>query len=132
MARLDSYDKHEHGMDKYLSHYGWHFSKPMYEWSVSLMKDRSGNRVEPTGFDKAKNMLGQYGVDISRTGYDAVYVLDMARADFLGSSITAEKNLCQFVSDYMSDPDGYDGVAFTRFYADCIGKGIPIMWEDML
>lgn len=27
---------------------------------------------------------------------------------------------------------GYDGKALTRFYADCIGSGTPIMWEDMI
>lgn len=25
-----------------------------------------------------------------------------------------------------------DGLPMTRFYADCIGKGTPIMWEDMI
>lgn len=34
--------------------------------------------------------------------------------------------------DYLGDPDGYEGVAFTRFYADCIGKGALIPWDDML
>ena len=37
-----------------------------------------------------------------------------------------------FVKDYIDDPDGYEGLPFTRFYADCIGSGTPIMWSDML
>ena len=28
--------------------------------------------------------------------------------------------------------DGYDGLSFTRFVADCIGSGKPVMWEDMI
>lgn len=30
------------------------------------------------------------------------------------------------------DPDGYDELVFDRFMMDCIGKDIPIIWEDML
>jgi hypothetical protein len=28
--------------------------------------------------------------------------------------------------------DGYDGLPMTRFYADCIGSGNPIIWEDVI
>lgn len=56
----------------------------------------------------------------------------MCRADYLGSSITDEGHVAMFIKDYVDDPDGYDGLPFTRFYADCIGSGKPIMWEDML
>lgn len=60
-------------------------------------------------------------------GYDPVFVYHMAKADFLGSSIHDEKSLILYVKDYVDDPDGYDGLPMTRFYADCIGSGTPIM-----
>ena len=56
----------------------------------------------------------------------------MAKADYHGSSITEDAKMIKFVKDYLDDPDGYDGIALTRFYADCIGKGEIIPWEDML
>ena len=56
----------------------------------------------------------------------------MAKADFHGSSIKEESSLVKYVKDYLDDPDGYDGIAMTRFYADCIGKGEIIPWEDLL
>ena len=34
--------------------------------------------------------------------------------------------------DEMDDPDGYEGMAFSRFLADCNAKGVPIVWEDMI
>ena len=37
-----------------------------------------------------------------------------------------------FVRDYIDDSDGYDGLPFTRFLADCIGRGKPVIWEDMI
>ena len=34
--------------------------------------------------------------------------------------------------EVLDDADNYDGMPFTRFYADCIGQGISIPWEDLL
>ena len=56
----------------------------------------------------------------------------MAKADFYGTTITDEKHLITFVKDYIDDPDGYEGLPMTRFFADVIGKGIVIDWEEML
>jgi hypothetical protein len=56
----------------------------------------------------------------------------MAKADYFGSSIVDEIHLLKFVKDYIDDPDGYEGLPMTRFFADVIGKGIVIDWEDML
>lgn len=80
-------------------------------------------------------MLSQRGVDPkvdNCVGYDVMYVYHMAKSDFFESSIISEQYLLQFVKDYLDDIDGYDGKALTRFYADCIGSGTPIMWEDMI
>jgi hypothetical protein len=56
----------------------------------------------------------------------------MAKADYMGSSIVDEVHLLKFIKDYIDDPDGYEGLPLTRYYADVIGKGITIDWEDML
>ena len=69
---------------------------------------------------------------LNAKGYDAVYVANMCRADFFGKSIKDEGALVQYVIDTINDPDGYEGMVFTRFYADCVGSGTPIDWEDMM
>lgn len=77
--------------------------------------------------------MAKHGIKLENDkGYDAVYVANMAKADYYGRSISNEQQLMMFVKDYIDDPDGYDGLPFTRFYADCIGSGRPIFWEDML
>lgn len=125
-------------MRRYLEAYGWHFSKKMCGWAVSMMKRRSPTtgKEEPLDMcpkEKVDEILKKYGIEMENdTAYDAVYVYNMARADFLKSSIADEQHAAMFVKDYLDDTDGYDGIALTRFYADCIGKGIPVMWEDML
>lgn len=132
MDRLDMYERKPSGMEEYLSNYGWHFSKAMCMWAISMMKDRKGERVKPRDKAEIEELLKANGMAVDTKGYDIVYVYAMAKADYGGSSITDEARLAKFVGDYLSDPDGYDGIAFTRFYADCIAKGIPIQWDDML
>ena len=65
-------------------------------------------------------------------GYDACYVANMAKNDFYKRSIADEAHLAMFVKDYVDDVDAYEGMPFTRFYADCIGDGKAIIWEEML
>lgn len=56
----------------------------------------------------------------------------MCKADFYGSSIADDQRLAMYVGDVINDADAYDGMVFTKFYADCIGGGVSINWEDMI
>lgn len=136
-SRLDSRDTFPSGMEEYLAQNGWHFNKKLCEWAVGKMKRKNQlNKIEKlTPFTKENldSMLKTNNVNIENdVGYDALYVLNMAKADYHGSSITEDAKMIKFVKDYLDDPDGYDGIALTRFYADCIGKGEMIPWEDVL
>lgn len=133
MNRLDYYDILPAGMDAYLSNYGWHFSKAMAEWAISNMTDRNDKKVKMKTKKEVDDILKSYGVSINNdNGYDAVFVFHMGMSDYIGSSIPDESYLAKYVKDVLDDRDGYNGIAFTRFYADCNGKGIPILWEDMI
>ena len=125
--RLDMYDDLPSGMREYLSVYGWHFSEKMAQWAVSRMKvrDDSGTGrqkpLDPMKKEEIDELLKKQGIRLERdAGHDCVYVANMC------------KHLAMFVKDYIDDPDGYDGLPFTRFYADCIGSGTPIDWAAML
>ena len=105
----------------------------MAEWAIGMMEGRDGEEVKIKEIEILKRDMKMNGVSLKAdTGYDAVYVEAMARADFMRSALTDDAHLYRFVKDYIEDPDGYDGIAFTRFHADCIAKGIPIMWEEMM
>lgn len=133
MARLDTYEKRETGMDRYLSQYGFNFSKKMYEWAVSMMRDRNGNKMQTVEKEPLMNMLKTNGVSVENDkGYNIPYVYVMAKADYMGSSISDEAHLARFVKDYCDDPDGSPTRAFDEFYAKTIALGIPIIWEDLL
>jgi len=133
MNRMDYYDILPAGMDAYLSNYGWHFSKPLCEWAVSKMRDRNGNKVQMRTKEQVDTILKANGVEIENDkGYDKVFVMHMAISDYMGSSISDDAHLARYVKDYLDDKDGYDGIALTRFLADCGAKGIPIDWEDVI
>ena len=131
--RLDTFDTMPKDMRAYLSNYGWHFNKHLCEWAISLMRDQNKAKLSLYDREKVESMLKQHGIEIPMEQiYDAMYVLHMARADYMGSSIADEAHLAKFVGDYLNDPDGYEEVALTRFYADCVGKGIGIDWSIVL
>ena len=114
------------GMETYLDYYGWHFSKKMEEWAASRMWKGEGEFIVP--YTKAE-LEAKMGRSVT---YDAVYIANMCKADFLGSSIPDEAHLLKYVVDGCEDPDAYDGMPITRFYADCVKSKTPIHWEDMI
>lgn len=133
MERLDTYEKLPSGMDKYLSTYGWHFSKKLCNWATSKMKNRQGQHFEPYDKEKVESLLKQFGISLKNdVGYDKVYVCNMARADFYGSSIKDQQSLAQFVADYLDDIDGSPTRAMDEYVGRMIGGGCPIFWEDVI
>lgn len=134
MTRLDYYDITPKGMDAYMASHGRHFSKPMLEWAVSMMRDRRGNKVQPMDSKQVDEKLRANGVELQRTSgyYDAAFVWSMAMADYFGSSIVDEQHLAKFVKDYIDDPDGSETRPFDEFYVKTIALGIDIPWGDMI
>ncbi|MCQ2349100.1 MAG: hypothetical protein MJZ98_01310 [Paludibacteraceae bacterium] len=121
------------GMERYLSLYGWHFSKNACMWAVSMMKDRNGSKIVPMTKEQLREVFTKNGMTMPETkGYDDVFLAAMVKADYFGSSITTENQMCKMITDILGDKDGYDGMLYTRWYADTIAKGIPIIWEDLL
>lgn len=135
---MDIYDMKPEGMVAYLRYNGYHFNKKMCDWAVSQMQKVNkgtgkAEPIEPLTKDKVDAMLQENGLKLDNLiGYDHVYVANMAKADFLGSSISDAASLAQFVKDMVDDVDQKDGFIFNRFYADCCHSGLPIPWDDVL
>lgn len=128
---LTKYDFKSPAMRAYLGTYGEHFSKELCADAVSMMRDRNDSPVVMMPKDDVKALLERNGVTLEHnTLYDAVYVYAMAMADYWGSSIDDEAHLALYIKDYIDDPDGYDGKAFNRWYADICKQGIVLDWED--
>lgn len=131
--RLDNYDMLPHGMREYFANNGHHFSKLMYEWAVSMMRDRNGAKVVAMTKAEVDEKLKAASVKVETDyGYDISYVYMMGKADFWGSSIPDDAHLAKFVKDLQDDYDGYDSRAFDEFYAKTVALGIPIPWADVI
>ena len=133
MDRFDIYAIRPAGLDAYLSYYGYHFSPAMARWAVERMVPRMGGRMKMMEMEAVEKLLTDREVDYREAkGHDLVYLANMVVADRWGSSVKNEDQLALAIKDELDDPDGYDGMAFSRFLADCNAKGIPIVWEDMI
>lgn len=133
MDRLDYFDIRPAGLDAYLSNYGYHFSKAMFEFATKKMRDRNGNKLQVSDKASVENTLKANNITIENDkGYDVAYVFNKAKSKCFGSSIMDEAHLAKSVKDYLDDKYGYDGIAFSHFYADCVAQGVPILWEEML
>jgi len=121
------------GFEDYTGQFGCHFNKKLYEWAVSMMKDRSGNNVPPMTKEQVDEWLKTNGVSLKNNkGHDAAYVRAMLFADCWESSYTTDKQLALGVMDFLDDPDGSKTKAFDHFVVDCRSKGEYIFWDEML
>ena len=119
--------------EEYTEQYGFHFSKKLYEWAVSMMTARSGGKVQPLTKEQVAEKLRVNGMALTNDkGHDDAYVWAMATADYMGSSITDENHLAKYVKDFLDDPDGTKTKAFDHFVVDCRSKGEPIFWDEMM
>ena len=133
MERRDSRAKFPSSMEEYLEDYGFHFNKKLFEFAVGMMEDRNGEKISPWDKKRVEEFLKSQGVKLKNDiGHDPAYVLNMAIADYYGSSIPDEKHLAMFVKDYCDDEDGSPTRAFDEFYIKTVALGIPIFWDEML
>ena len=129
---LNAYDYQPEEMKAYLRHNGWHFNKKMCEWAVKQMR-KNGKPIRMMSKDDIEDILKKNNIVLeNNVGYDACYIAHICLADFYGSSITEEKQMAQFIKDYVDDEDQQDGFIFNRFYADTSFNGVGIPWEDIL
>lgn len=134
---LDSYDIRPEGMTNYLRYNGLHFNHKMCDFAVKNMTKSGVNgkeeKLNPLSKEQVDVILAKYNVTLKNNQlYDYVYIANMVKADFYGSSIEDDKHLALYVKDVIEDIDGPDGFIFNRWYADMCRAGISIDWEEMI
>lgn len=133
---LTQYDIKPEYMINYLRYYGPHFNKKLCDFAVGKMTKKSGSMqipIVPFTAAQVNEILESNGIKLKNNQlYDHVYVANMCKADFLGSSIVDNNHLAKYVKDVIDDDDAYDGIVFNRWYADMCRKGIVIDWEQMI
>ncbi len=125
-------------MEQYLSFYGWHFNKNLCKFATDMMKredNASGmlKKITPMKMEELKELLEKHKIELEPNDwYDALYLANMVKADYWGSSIEDEEHMARYIEDVICDVDGYEGIVFSRFLADCTCKGVVIFWDMMI
>ena len=131
---LTQYDIKPEAMVNYLRYNGPHFNKKLLDFASSKMTKQNDVPIQPFTKEQIDSKLKNTGINLKQNQlYDYIYVANMCKADFLGSSIPNDDvHLALYIRDVIDDPDGYDGLPFNRWYADMCRKGIVINWEEMI
>jgi hypothetical protein len=119
-------------MRKYLMHNGWHFNKSLCDFAVSLMK-KNGKTLDPISKETVDKLLAQHKIQLdNNVGYDYVFVANMCKADYYGSSITDDRHVALYIKDTIDDEDAADGTTMRRWYATMVANGVMVNWDDSL
>lgn len=129
---LDLYEEMPKAMRSYLSNYGWNFNKKAFDCAVNKMT-KKGEKVNTMSKSEVEEILEKHGINLENNiGYNAAFVYNMGLADYMKSSIADEAHLALYVKDVIDDTDNKGGNVFRKWYVDCVAKGEPVFWEDML
>jgi len=78
-------------------------------------------------------LLLNYGIKVDNEDmYNVHYLFNNLFSDHFPKTLKNEQDVASAINDILNDEDGYEGMALTRYYADCIGKGEPLYWEKYL
>lgn len=138
MEGFTQYDEYSKAMLTYLKNYGPHFNRKLCEFAVSLMEKKDPatgkmKKIIPYTKDKVELMLANTRTVVENAQlYDCVYVANMCKADYLGTSVPDEAHLVMYIKDTIDDPDAEEGLMFNRWYADMCYMGKAVDWEEML
>lgn len=118
---------------KYIRLYGPHFTKELCDFAVSLMENDKGP-ITPITKQELEDKLKAQNITLEYNKlYDATYVANMCKADYLGEAMPdSDYNLCMYVKKTIDDPDGYDGQPFNRWLSDIRGMHIPVDWSEFV
>lgn len=129
----DELDLVPEGYRAYLRTHGRHFSQDLCQFAVAMMTDDDGKQINPLSKQDVDNLLSQFKVDVRNAQeYDTVFVANMGLADYLGESIPDMEHLAKYIHNVIDDPDGYDGIAFGRWFSDMCNKKIEVPWEEFI
>ena len=128
----DELDLIPEGYRRYVRRHGRHFSEALCNFATKLMKGENG---EPKTLTKEEvdKMLEEFGIEVKgATEYDTVFVANMGLTDYLGSSVPDMEHLARYIRDVIDDPDGYEGIAFGRWFSDMCNKRVEVPWENLM
>lgn len=132
MSKIIEICEHDSHKQEYISKYGWHFNKQLCDYAVSLMT-KNGKQLDPLTKDYVDNLLKQCNITLTKNdGYDYLFVANMCKADYYGSSIVDEQHLALYIKDTIEDEDAASGTTLRRWCATMKANKNKINWEQFI
>ena len=126
----------DEGFLAYIDKHGYHFTEELAEHVSKMMENADGSKHSWSAEQVKKAMVGLGFFQLSdknmtktkSTYGDLTYLANMHYADGYPDPLKDEASCLKYAWKNANDPDGYDGMVFSRWTADAIGKGIQIDW----
>lgn len=122
------------GFSDYVAKHGYHFTEALAQVASDMMINSNGIPHKWTP-EQIKTVLDAKEFTDYKycTLGDLTYLSNMAYADFYPNVIRDEMLCIKYAMHIATDPDGYDGIVFSRWIADLIGKHVDdIDWENFI
>lgn len=118
---------------EYLKTYGYHFNNALADYASRMMKNYNGQQ-HTWNVSQVKKQLEVLGLSIPSkvTAGDITYAANMAYADYYPDLLKDENSCIKYAHMSASDIDGYEGMIFSRWLADVMGKSIKIDWQKFI
>lgn len=116
---------------EYVVRHGYHFTPELAD-CASKMLFNANKREHRWTCEQIKQHLAVQGItDLGKcTIGDITFLANMAYADFYPEVLPNEHACIKYAIAISKDPDGYDGIVFSRWIADLIGRReTTIEWE---
>ena len=119
-------------MQKYIQNHGWHFNKSLCNYAVSLMT-KGGKKLDSVSKEYIDKILSSNNINlINNIDYDYIFVANMCKADYYGSSIVDEKHFALYIKDTIDDEDAGEGTTLKRWIATMEANNVIINWKDFI
>lgn len=114
----------------YIKRNGYHFTSALAEHASKQMTNADGS-VHMWTVDQVRTALTAAGFKLKETDTwgDATYLANMAYADFYPELLVKPEECLKYPVVTLTDPDGYDGIAFSRWLSDVVSTHTVIDWE---
>lgn len=117
----------------YIKKHGYHFTDDLAEFVSKMMVNRNGKEHTWTTIQVTKALYANgMSVPENVTDGDITYLANMYYADLYDGILKDEISCLKTAHLIATDPDGYEGMIFSRWTSDAIAKSIKIEWEKFI
>lgn len=124
-------DSHE--FVNYIEHHGYHFTDRLADWATRQIVNANGEKHNWSSVAVAKALEQMRSKMPSFiTDGDLAFAANMCYADYYPSLAKTEEDCLKYAVMTATDPDGYDGMIFSRWLTDIIQTQKSVDWGKVI